>query len=214
MYRTKFFVRAATADPRVFFDSPVDSGYSLDNLAPGVPTQFVYNAGLLSWDESSDADFDYFSVYGSATNSFGAATLIDYSVATSLDVSTDLYNYYWVTATDFSGNEGKPAKVSPLTGTGDNPRHYGLSVSAYPNPFNPETTVRYTVPLRGHVRLDIFDLRGEHVATLADREHEEGSFTAVWRGRNDGGEGVSSGVYFARLTTKAGDRTYKLVLLK
>jgi hypothetical protein len=96
-------------------DSPVDSGYSLDNLAPGIPANFVYHAGTLSWRESSDDDFDYFSVYGSSTNSFGAATLIDYSVAPSLDVSTMIYNYYWVTATDFSGNEGRPAKVSPLT---------------------------------------------------------------------------------------------------
>jgi FlgD Ig-like domain len=214
MYRTKFFVRAATADPRIFFDSPVDSGYSLDNLAPGIPVNFVYHAGTLSWRESSDDDFDYFSVYGSSTNSFGAATLIDYSVAPSLDVSTMIYNYYWVTATDFSGNEGRPAKVSPLTGAGDNPPHYVLSVSAYPNPFNPETTVRYTVPSRGHVRVEIFDVRGERVTTLVDREHPAGSFTAVWRGRNAAGASVSSGAYFARLTTPAGNRTYKLVLLK
>jgi hypothetical protein len=175
------------ADPRVFFDSPVDSGYSLDNLAPGIPNNFVYSAGALSWDESSDADFDYFSVYGSSTNSFGAATLIHYSVAPSLDVSTDIYNYYWVTATDFSGNEGKPAKVSPLSGVGGNVRRYVVSVSAYPNPFNPETTIRYTVPARGHVRLDIYDLRGERVTTLVDRECDAGSFTATWARPHPGG---------------------------
>jgi hypothetical protein len=214
MYRTKFFIRAATDDPSVFFDSPVDSGYSLDNLAPGIPTNFVYSAGTLAWDESAAADFDYFSVYGSNTDSFGAATLIDYSVAPSRDVSTDIYNYYWVTATDFSGNEGKPAKVSPLTGAGDGPRAHVLSISAFPNPFNPETTVRYTVPSRGPVELAVYDLRGEHVVTLIDREHEAGAFTASWNGRDSGGRAVGSGVYFAKLESQKTVRTYKLVLLK
>jgi hypothetical protein len=214
MYRTKFFIRAATEDPSVFFDSPVDSGYSLDNLAPGIPTNFIYTAGTLAWDESAAADFDYFSVYGSNTDSFGAATLINYSVAPSKDVSTDIYNYYWVTATDFSGNEGKPAKVSPLTGTGGTPSQYALSVSAYPNPFNPETTVRYTVPSRGHVEIAVYDLRGERVATLVNRGQDAGAFTVRWSGRTDAGAPVSSGVYFARIVTPAGERSYKLVLLK
>jgi hypothetical protein len=214
MYRTKFFIRAATENPSIFFDSPVDSGYSLDNLAPGVPGNFAYDTGNLTWNKSSADDFDFFSVYGSNTNSFGAATLIDYTVAPSLDVSADIYDYYWVTATDFSGNEGKPAKANKITGVGDTPLPHVLSVSAYPNPFNPETTVRYTLPARTHVRIDIFDLRGERVATILDRDQEAGAFSVPWRGRNDAGASVGSGVYFAKLSTAAGDRTYKLTLLK
>jgi hypothetical protein len=214
MYRTKFFVRAATANPSVFYDSPVDSGYSLDNLAPGVPSNFAYVSGNLSWDKSNAADFDYFSVYGSSSNSFGAATLIDYTVSPAMDVTASDYSYYWVTATDFSGNEGKPAKVNKTTGVGDTPLPHVLSVSAYPNPFNPETTVRYTLPSPGHVRIDIFDLRGEHVATLVDRDQNAGAFTIAWRGHNDAGANVGSGVYFARLSTGRDERTYKLTLLK
>ncbi|HKW14747.1 MAG TPA: FlgD immunoglobulin-like domain containing protein, partial [Candidatus Krumholzibacteria bacterium] len=214
MYRTKFFVRAATANPSVFFDSPVDSGYSLDNLAPGVPSNFAYVAGNLSWDKSGASDFDYFSVYGSSSNSFGAATLINYTVSPALDVTASNYSYYWVTATDFSGNEGKPAKVNKSTGVGDTPTPHVLSVSAYPNPFNPETTVRYTLPARSHVRIDIFDLRGERVATLVDRDQEAGAFTIAWRGVDDSGMSVGSGVYFAKLSAQGAVRTYKLTLLK
>jgi len=214
MYRTKFFVRAATANPSLFYDSPVDSGYSLDNLAPGIPSNFAYIAGNLSWNKSSAADFDYFSVYGSSINSFGSATLIDYTVAPALDVTASNYDYYWVTATDFSGNEGNPAKANKSTGVGDTPLPRVLSVSAYPNPFNPETTVRYTLPARGHVRIDIFDLRGERVATLVDRDQDAGAFTVAWRGRNDTGASVGSGVYFARLSAGGTERTYKLTLLK
>ena len=214
MYRTKFFIRAATANPSIFYDSPVDSGYSLDNLAPSIPSNFVLNNSDLSWDKSGAGDFDYFSVYGSNTDTFGSASLIDYTVSPGMNVSSSPFTYYWVTATDFSGNEGKPAKARSTTGVGDGTVPRVLSVSAYPNPFNPETTVRYTLPGRAHVRIDIYDLRGERVATLVDRDQDAGAFTVTWRGRDDRGTSVGSGVYFAKLSTASGERTYKLTLLK
>jgi hypothetical protein len=129
-------------------------------------------------------------------------------------VSASPHNYYWVTATDFSGNEGKPALAHAASGVGNTPGQYVLSVSAYPNPFNPQTTVRYTLPAKTHVSLEIFDLRGEKVATLVDLDQNAGAFTTTWLGRNDAGAAVGSGVYFAKLSTASGVRTYKLVLLK
>jgi hypothetical protein len=214
MYRTKFYVRAATANPAIFYETPADSGYSLDNLAPGVPASFVYSAGNLTWAKSNAADFDYFSIYGSSTSSFAAATLIDYTVNPALAVCSSPYAYYFVTATDFSGNEGKPAMVHSASGVGETPGSYTLSVSAYPNPFNPLTTIRYTLPEKQHVRVAIYNLTGERVATLLDRTDEAGAHTVVWRGHGDNGALASSGVYFARISTPSGDRSYKLVLLK
>jgi hypothetical protein len=209
-----FYVRATSSNKFVFVDSPVDSGYSLDNLAPGVPTTFAFAAGQLTWDESSAADFDYFSVYGSNTSSFAAATLIDYTVAPILDVSASPYVYYFATATDFSGNEGKPAVVNSLSGVDGTPKSYVLSISSYPNPFNPETTIRYTLPSKGRVTIAVYDARGARVATLLDEERQAGAFTLPWDGRGDDGERVSSGVYFAKLTLGEQTRAYKMVLLK
>jgi hypothetical protein len=214
IYRTKFYVRAATDDPVTFFDSPADSGYSKDNLAPSIPQNFMFNTGDLSWKESPDRDFDYFTVYGSNSNSFASATLINYTTTTGMDVGGQPYSYYYVTATDFAGNEGKPAKALAISGVGGTPGSYVLSVSAYPNPFNPETTVRYTLPAKGQVLLEVYDLRGEKVATLVSETKDAGAYTATWRGLGDTGATVSSGVYFAKLSTPAGERSYKLVLLK
>ena len=75
--------------------------------------------------------------------------MVDYSVAATMDVNASPYTFYYVTATDFSGNEGKPAKVNTLSSAGGTPKSYVLSVSNYPNPFNPSTTVSYTVPSPG-----------------------------------------------------------------
>ena len=61
-----FMVSATTQVPDLYFDSPPDSGYSVDNLAPGVPGNLRFqNPTLLEWNESCDADFDYFAIYGS-----------------------------------------------------------------------------------------------------------------------------------------------------
>jgi hypothetical protein len=211
---SKFFIRAMTSDPAVFFDSQIDSGYSVDNLAPGVPTNLIYMTGQLTWDESSAADFDHFSVYGSNTNSFAAATLVDYTVTPAMNVAAVPYNYYFVTATDHSCNEGNPANAGTLTGVGGTPTSYVLSISAYPNPFNPETTIRYTLPAKGRVTIDVFDARGAHVATLVDAVTPAGAYTVTWSGRDDRGNAVASGVFFARLTSAAGARSYKMTLLK
>jgi hypothetical protein len=214
-YYSTFFVRAATAGALTYFDSPADSGYSLDNLAPGVPGGFAYSAGVLSWKKSTAEDFDFFSIYGSNADSFALATLVDYCVAPAMDVTTSPYVFYFVTATDFSGNEGKPAVVNTLSSVDEAPKSYVLSISCYPNPFNPATTIRYTVPSKGRVSVAIYDARGAHVATLVnDEEKETGAFTREWTGRDDAGRTVSSGVYFARVSHSSGTRSYKMVLLK
>lgn len=213
-YRSVFFVRAAKNEPSEFFDSPIDSGYSIDNLAPGIPPNFAYSTNILTWDKSTAADFDYFSIYGSNTNSFATATLIDYTVATTMNVSASPYVFYFATATDFSGNEGKAAIVNTLSGVGGPPRSYVLSLSAYPNPFNPTTTVRYTVSSPGPVTISIYDLHGVRVATLVNREMKSGAYSVAWDGRDAHGQPVSAGVYFGRLTSATGSRTYKMTLVK
>jgi hypothetical protein len=215
MYYSVFFVRAATANPVVFFDSPPDSGYSLDNLTPGVPTGLLYSTGLLSWDESLAADFDYFSVYGTAIDDFGTAALIAYTVDPQMDVTDEPYPYYFVTATDFSGNESGAAGIDVVTGVEGTPRAYSLSISNHPNPFNPATTVVYSLPSRGAVSITVYDASGERVATLLHNAvRSAGTFRIEWDGRLDSGALARSGVYFAKLDHSGVSRTLKLVLLK
>lgn len=68
-----------------------------------------------------------------------------------------------------------------------------------PNPFNPRTTIKYDLPESGPVRLSVFDLAGRLVRTLVDESKPQGSFEAVWDGRDSTGKEVGSGTYLARL---------------
>ncbi len=88
-----------------------------------------------------------------------------------------------------------------------------LSLAAYPNPFNPATTIRFTVPRAGPVDLAIFDVRGRRVTTLRSRWVDAGDHSVEWDGRNDRGERVASGVYLCRLRTDGREVTRKLVMV-
>jgi hypothetical protein len=83
-----------------------------------------------------------------------------------------------------------------------------------PNPFNPKTTIAYTLPEAGHVTLSVYDVAGRLVRTLDDAEREAGPHSVVWDGTDDGGLGVGSGVYFCRLESDEILETRSMVLLK
>lgn len=83
-----------------------------------------------------------------------------------------------------------------------------------PNPFNPSTTIRFTLPEAAAVSLVITDSRGSVVARLVDRQMPAGTSDVQWNGTNSNGDRASSGVYFCRLHTGKETRIRKLVLLK
>jgi len=85
----------------------------------------------------------------------------------------------------------------------------------FPNPFNPATTVRYSVPEAGPVRLDVFDVRGRHVVTLVNGMVTAGEHRVQWNGRTVSGSPAASGVYLYRLSTASGHQESKrMVMLK
>jgi len=83
-----------------------------------------------------------------------------------------------------------------------------------PNPFNPTTTIGYTVPVQGKVSLKIYDVSGRYVTTLVDDARGVGRYSATWNGVNSTGDPVGSGVYFYRLNVGNEMLTKKMVLLK
>ena len=83
-----------------------------------------------------------------------------------------------------------------------------------PNPFNPLTRIRFSLPVPLHVTLTIYDVTGRRVTTLVDEKRDAGVNEVVWNGRNTFGEPVATGVYFYQLRAKKKLLTKKLLLLK
>ena len=130
MYWSVFFVRAGTDNPTIYFDSPIDSGYSLDNLSPSPPAGLFAlrepGAMKLTWSPTIALDFDFYTLYRDTLSGFTPApnNRLGFTIdSVYFDSSAELGRtyYYLVSATDFSGNESEPSNEAMGPGylTGD-----------------------------------------------------------------------------------------------
>jgi hypothetical protein len=89
-----------------------------------------------------------------------------------------------------------------------------MFVQNYPNPFNPSTTIEYSVPSRSEVTIEIFNTVGQKVRTLLRETKSAGKYSAVWDGRDNNGNSLSTGVYFYRIQAGDYEKTKKMILVK
>lgn len=95
----------------------------------------------------------------------------------------------------------------------DIPEKFSLSQN-YPNPFNPVTRMDYTLPKRSRVVISIYNVLGQEVKTIINREQEYGYHSITWDGIDNRGKQMSSGVYFARMNSDSFSQTKKMLLVK
>jgi hypothetical protein len=93
------------------------------------------------------------------------------------------------------------------------PASFGLE-PVYPNPFNPNTTIRFNLHTTAQVTLTIYNSAGQKVRTLLDGRFEAGKHQVVWDGQNDAGRPVATGVYFLRMAASRSSKGMKLVQVR
>lgn len=103
---------------------------------------------------------------------------------------------------------------NPLTAIADN-----FTVMAYPNPFNPSTTIRYSIPVvetlhATSLHIAIYDITGKLVTTLVNKEQLAGWHEIQWNGTNQYGKEMPGGIYLSRVTVGNAVKTNKLILLR
>ena len=84
----------------------------------------------------------------------------------------------------------------------------------HPNPFNPSTTISFSLSTPSHVSLRIYDASGRYIRTLIDEPCDAGRHEERWDGRDESGRELSSGIYFCRIEAGALSETRKMVLLR
>lgn len=146
------------------------------------------------WEYDFGSDIDYYGLFFSDVDGDNMAELI----YTSRD-TVFCYEISWATAIP-----DDPDQV---------PDRVELSPS-YPNPFNPSTTIEYSLSQAENVRIEVINTLGQVVTVLRDERQPAGSYSLQWDGRNDAGQAVATGAYFYRLTTDSETRTRKMMLLK
>ncbi|HEU4930376.1 MAG TPA: FlgD immunoglobulin-like domain containing protein [Candidatus Krumholzibacteria bacterium] len=176
---------------------------------------------VLSWDANAEGDVAKYAVYAASTSGFapGVANFVAFVNApgTSYDLGAiGADTYYKVNAVDDDGYAGGySSEVSASPPTDAKPIVYRTRLfQNSPNPFNPETEVRFELAAPANVSISIFDAAGRRVRVLIDDARPAGPNVLRWNGRDDSGQTVSSGVYFYRMRTSGFDATRKMVLLK
>ncbi|MCH7690986.1 MAG: T9SS type A sorting domain-containing protein, partial [candidate division Zixibacteria bacterium] len=84
----------------------------------------------------------------------------------------------------------------------------------YPNPFNPSTMIEFYLPEQQYVTLDIYNILGQRVVSLVDRDMDAGFQSVNWSGRDNSGSEVASGIYFYLLKTDDRKISKRMMMLK
>lgn len=218
---TYFLVSAQTNDPNLFYDSPVDSGYSVDNLAPMPPHNLaataIANSYTLHWNPSTDADLGKYVVYRSPDSITNIVAIQPYALCTDtmfVDSAPLPNGFYLVRAVDVHDNYSASSNEIQLTLTGVHesgkgiPTSYALSQN-YPNPFNPSTVIEYSLMAQQHVKISLYNMLGQEVLTPVNRVESAG-YKTVSVNMN----GFPSGIYFYRIQAGSYTEMKKMVVLK
>jgi len=219
---TEYKVVASTSGG--IFHSEPESGFSVDNIVPSIPSGLaVLNSTLsgltIRWDLSPDEDFQYFILEKSLDSEFQEYEAIEIADTVYTDTNFELYetNYYRLLAVDVAGNISDYSEVLwvDVLSLTENliPEVFALHQN-YPNPFNPTTQINYDLTEEGLVTINIYDVLGRKIRTLINNNQSAGYRSTMWDGKNEYGEYVSAGMYIYMIKAGKYLDTKKMLLLK
>lgn len=200
-------------------------------LSAFTATQNNQNMIQLTWVTQSETGLRGFYVLRNSSPHFPAAQVISPLIAATntaqmqcyIFMDTELYlpgiYWYWLEILDLDGNSAfhEPLEVD-YTGEGNSPPApvpaYTELLDAWPNPFNPSTTINYTLKKAASVRIDIFNLKGQILRSFHSSHHAPGVYQVLWDGRDSSGNQSSSGIYFYRMSCGRYVSSKKMILAK
>ena len=179
------------------YGGPYGWTYTYQDLAPRPPhnvTATIEDGFVkLTWNKNTEADFSHYRIYRDTLTIviYDSSKMIGETPDTVFydnlpPVTRETRFYYLITAFDNQGNQSYPSEeINVLvTGLGEQPPigYDGYRLLAnYPNPFNPSTKIPYRLKEAGHVRLSIYDLKGELVRVLVNEWQERGYYEVVFQ---------------------------------
>ncbi|UCC79933.1 MAG: T9SS type A sorting domain-containing protein [Candidatus Zixiibacteriota bacterium] len=200
------------------YGGPYGESYIYQDLPPAVPDslsgEVVGDSIILNWRYNTEADFSSYLLHKDTLSGFEPTifNLIaepDTSYYEDTGILPGQNYYYRIASLDNQGNisdyseELAVIQTGVWNGMGVEPPRITTIKSNYPNPFNSQTTIIYSVanlgPIPAQINVNIYDIVGRLVKRLVDERKEVGVYRITWDGRDDSGSECPSGVYFARI---------------
>ena len=172
----------------------------------GTPNDFNSIVGYPSFIASTVGEPEYFILNDTSY-------AINKGVA--VNIGTDFFGHSIVGLPDIGASESTITMSKRVQATEDDNQPFRFELGAnYPNPFNPSTTIRYSIKEQTKVELRVYNSLGQEIRTLVNSIETPGIRTIVWDGKNQRGSYVASGVYFYRLKAGSFVKTRKMLYLK
>jgi hypothetical protein len=201
------------------YGGPFGETYTYQDLAPLAPrnlSAFVdSNYILVKWNKNTEADTSFYKVYRDTVTNFTVdSTKLVSSSTDTFYVQPNPHNVsryvYRITCVDNQGNESLPSNELVVNITSVSTDDYPMTISYYvlyqnyPNPFNPSTKIGYQLKERAYVKLMVYDIKGELVSVLVNKEQTAGYYEAEFssssiRDQESSIKSISSGIYLYRI---------------
>ena len=200
-----------------------------DNVTKINKSELLVTRENISIMSQSSREFEFYNVYRflevlhNYPNDWDliATGIVDtfYNDTSWILLPNEVYQFS-ITSVHTNGIESLPVFSQSIekTSAGTQPEICPVNItglgSNYPNPFNPETTISYSLKENTDVIIEVFNLKGQKVRTLVNENKNLGKHTVLWNGTDNNGESVSSGIYYYRMKTINLEETRKMILMK
>lgn len=201
------------------YGGPFGETYTYQDLAPLAPRNLSAIVDSISifvkWNTNTEADTAFYNVYLDTTTNFiiDSTKLVSSSTDTFFVQSNPHINtryVYKVTCVDNQGNESKPSEEIVVDLTSVSTDEYPMAINDYllyqnyPNPFNPSTKIGYKLKERAYVKLMVYDIKGELISVLVNKEQNAGYYEVEFNVGNGlpsvpNVQGLASGIYLYRI---------------
>ncbi len=189
------------------------------------------NTVSLNWVTNSESGLSDYSIFRSKENDLSTAIQVGKSIFATNTPLNHTYAfedkcleetgtfYYWLKISEFNGSNYYHGPVIILVENNTETPAIDIPVvtklhTAYPNPFNPSTSISYTLKDAGEVSIEIFSITGRKIWDKKLSHSNSGNYKVVWHATNKQGNSVASGIYLCKMTCNGKSWTNKLLLQK
>jgi len=188
-----------------------EDGSGLFKIQPkNIPSSIPWWSFIVDHDDSNWDGF-YISV-GEDDPNFRSN---DWAPPKPEDAIISYYSYHWLVQLPYDQKRvslgDTPTAVAELGGVTPDQAELG---DAYPNPFNPETTINFSLPWEAPIKVEVYNDQGQLVTTLIDNHMGPGNFSVTWDGRDSNGSEVASGVYIYKINSTDLSLSKKVTFIK
>lgn len=194
-------------------------------------TPTAQNYVLLTWTSQSESNLLGYNVYRNESHDLSSAVRISDTIAGTNTSQAQVYTYYdqelddagtyyyWLQSMDLDGSACFFGPVSVAFSIGGEASSPGIPTitqleNAYPNPFNPSTTIHYQLKDPGKVEIAIYNVKGHRVHSFSRYHDAAGRYSIIWDGWDDSGNALASGLYLYKMRSGSYSAIKKVVLQK